>query len=140
MLSDYIPVYWPESNTWSIPTIELKEYEDYVAKPQNLVLFHEGNVVRGIPLLHFGTWGIVGVDVTATIRHIAKSPKEACAKAFRSGKVAAETAAFFEALKNRYPKIVSVREFRKPRSRKAKYLGVPARCVVKFAPRKRPRL
>jgi len=132
MLSDYIPVYWPESNTWSIPSCEIEKYEDYVAKPQDLVLY-EGHVVRGIPLLHFGTWGLFCVNVTKTVRKIVRSPNRACAKAFRSKKVAAKTAAFFAELKRNYPEIASVKPFRGGRKPESKYLDVPASAIVKFA-------
>lgn len=135
MLSDYIPVYWPKSNSWSIPICELEKYEDYVPKPQDIAL-HEGHVVRGIPLLHFGTWGTMGVDVTKLIQEFAKSPKETGAKAYRSKKVAADVAAFFSALAERYPKLLYVRRFRGGRTRASRRLRVPADCIVAYVPDK----
>lgn len=138
MLSDYIPVYWPKSNSWSIPTCELEKYEDYVAEPQDITLY-KGHVVRGIPLLHFGTWGIMmGVDVTKTIQEFAKSPKEFSAKSYRSKKVAADTAAFFSALAKRYPRILRVRRFRGGRTQASRRLRVPAGCVVTYVPEPEP--
>lgn len=137
MLSDYIPVYWPKTNSWSIPTCELEKYEDYVPEPQDIALY-EGHVVRGIPLLHFGTWGIMGVDVTTTIQGFAKSPKETSAKAYKSKKVAADTAAFFSALAKRYPKILRVRHFRGGRTKASRRLRVPADCIVTYVPEPKP--
>lgn len=134
MLSDYIPVYWPGTNTWSIPHYELKKYKDYVAKPQAIVLF-EGHVVKGVPLLHFGTWGAFGADITGTIQAIAQDPDGACEKLYRSKKVAADTAEFFRKLAKRYPGLVSVRRFAGGRTRGSMKLNVPARCVVKVARR-----
>lgn len=129
MLSDFIPIYWPKSNTWSIPACEVEEYEDRVAKPQNLVLY-EGHVVKGIPLMHLSVWGYFNVDVTSTVRNIAKNPKRACARMFPED--AAEMAAFYGELKRRYPKIVSVRQFRKGRTPASRYLDVPMAAIVKF--------
>lgn len=132
MLSDYIPVYWPKTNTWSIPNFELEKYEDYIPKPQNITLY-KGHVVKGIPLLHFGTWGLINFDVTKTIHMFARSPKEIIAKAYRSKKVAADVAAFFSALVKRYPKIRHVRRFKGGRTRASKHLRVPADCIIKYA-------
>lgn len=129
MLSDYIPVYWPKTNTWSIPNYELEKYEDYVPEPQDITLY-KGHVVRGIPLLHFGTWGIVGVDVTETIRAFAKSPETTSAESFSDKKVAADTAAFFSALASRYPEILRVECFKSGRTRASKDLRVPEDCIV----------
>lgn len=56
MLSDYIPVYFPSTNEWSIPSRELEKYHDYDTEPQEIELY-EGAVIKGIPLVHFGTWG-----------------------------------------------------------------------------------
>ena len=73
MLLDYIPVYYPETNQWSIPNREIEKYEDYIASPQEMTLF-EGAVIRGIPLIHFGTWGALGVNITEVVRGLAKDP------------------------------------------------------------------
>lgn len=132
MLSDYIPVYWPKTNTWSIPICELEKYEDYIPKPQNITLYN-GHVMRGIPLLHFGTWGIMGVDVTKTIQAFTKSPKKTSAKSYKSKKVAADVAVFFSALAKRYPRILHVRRFKGGRTQASKHLRVPASCIVKYA-------
>lgn len=134
MLSDYIPVYWPGTNTWSFPSCELEKYEDYVAEPQDIVLF-QGHVVRGIPLVHFGTWGAMFADVGATLKAIVDDPDGACAQMYSSKKVAAETAEFFKELKRRYPEIASMAPFDVRRRRGAsKALKVPAQCVVKYVP------
>lgn len=137
MLSDYIPVYWPKTNTWSIPNLELEKYEDYAPEPQDIVL-HKGHVVRGIPLLHFGTWGIMAADVGKTIQMLVEAPEETAAKAYRSKKVAADTAAFFSALAKRYPKIRRVRRFTGGRTMASKYLRVPADCIVTYVPKRKP--
>lgn len=132
MLSDYIPVYYPALNAWSIPNYELENYQDYVAKPQKLSLSY-GHVVKGIPLFHLGTWGAFGVDITETIRKIAKNPNRV-AKMYRSKKVAADVAAFFKLLRKRYPRIVSAKPFNRRRSTAAgKLLNVPARYIVSVA-------
>lgn len=130
MLSDYIPVYWPETNRWSVPTYEIEKYIDYCPTPQKMTL-HRGHVVEGIPLLHFGTWGIFGVNVTGTIRKIAKNPKTT-AKMYKSKEVAADVAAFFTELRRRYPKIVSVEHFGWGRRPESSELNVPVKCIVSY--------
>lgn len=124
MLSDYIPVYWPDTNQWSFPSAELEKYEDYVPEPQDIVLFR-GHVVRGIPLVHFGTWGAVGVDVTGLLRKLVKEPSATCAACYRSKKTGAEVSAFFVELRKRYPKIEDVDAM--PRDND---LNVPPGCIV----------
>ena len=136
MLSDYIPVYWPKTNSWSIPNLELEKYEDYVPEPQAIVLF-KGHVVRGIPLLHFGTWGIMGVNVTKLIRGFAGDP-EGHGKLYDSKKAGADAAAFFSALAKRYPKILHVRHFKGGRTPASRRLCVPADCIVKYVPERKP--
>ena len=128
MLSDYIPVYWPCVNAWSIPNYELMGFRDFVPEPQDITLW-EDHVVRGIPLLHFGTWGIMGVNVTEMIRGFVKDP-ESIAKDAPDRKYATKTAAFFKELKRRYPKIVSVRMFKGGTRRASKCLDVPMQCIV----------
>lgn len=133
MLSDYIPVYYPSSNSWSIPAYELMKYEDYVTTPQTIKLWG-GHRIKGIPLLHFGTWGLFGVDVTKTIRAFAKDPEKKCAKSYKSKKVAADTAKFFVELKLKYPDIINVKPFDWPKAQDApQRLRVPADCIVKEA-------
>lgn len=39
MLSDYIPVYFPATNEWSIPARELEKYHDYDTEPQEIELY-----------------------------------------------------------------------------------------------------
>lgn len=135
MLGDYIPVYYPGLNAWSFPSWEVVGYRDYVPEPQELEL-HNGSVVRGIPLLHFGTWGAVGVDVTEMVRKFAKSPRKQAGKCYKDEKVAADVAKFFSELRKRYPKIVSARRFRGGCSERSKTLRVPAACIVKYVPPK----
>lgn len=130
MLGDYIPVYYPGLNAWSFPSWEVVKYEDYVPEPRELELYN-GSVVRGIPLLHFGTWGVMGVDVTKLIQKLAKNPKLAEGY-YKSRKTAADVAKFFSELRKRYPKIVSVRRFGGGCSKRAKALRVPAACIVKY--------
>lgn len=132
MLSDYIPVYWPKTNTWSIPNLELEKYEDYVPEPQDITLY-KGHVVRGIPLLHFGTWGIMGVDVTALIRGFAGDPK-GHEKYYDDKKAGADAAAFFSALAERYPEILRVESFEGGGTPASKHLRVPEDCIVKYVP------
>lgn len=127
MLSDYIPVYWPETNSWSFPSYELEKYKDYVPEPQDIVLY-KGSVVKGIPLLHFGTWGAMGVNITKTIQDLAKDPGKKAQACFRSKKVATKTAAFFTELKKRYPDIVDVKPF--DAETNDSELNVPKDCVV----------
>jgi len=136
MLSDYIPVYWPKSNSWSIPNFELEKYEDYVPKPQDLTLY-KGHVVRGIPLLHFGTWGIMGVNVTKLIQGFAGDPK-GHEKLYDDKKAGADAAAFFSALAKRYPKILRVRHFKGGRTKASRRLRVPADCIVTYVPEPKP--
>lgn len=139
MLSDYIPVYYPSSNSWSFPVYELVKYEDYVSAPQTIELWG-GHKIEGIPLLHFGTWGLLGVDVTKTIRTFAKDPERKCAKSYESKKIAADTARFFAELKLKYPDIVNVKRFDRSKAQDASQrLGVPADCIVKEAPKPRKR-
>ena len=130
-MGDYIPVYYPELNAWSFPSWELVKYRDYVPRPQKLGLYN-GSVVRGIPLLHFGTWGVMGVDVTKTIRKFAENPKKRAGKGYKNKRVAAAVAKFFSELRKRYPKIVSVKPFKGGCSERSKALRVPAACIVKY--------
>lgn len=130
MLSDYIPVYWPKTNTWSIPNYELRKFRDNVPKPQDIKLY-KGHVVRGIPLLHFGTWGIMGVNVTKLVQGFAKDP-EGHGKLYDDKDAGAAAAAFFSALAKRYPRILHARQFRGGRTRASKDLHVPADCIVTY--------
>lgn len=135
MLSDYIVVYFPESNTWSIPEHELEDYQDYVAEPQVITLYG-GYKIKGIPLVHFGTWGLFGVtkDRLATlIRDLMENPERTCPERWKSKKVAAKTAAFFTELKRRYPRITEAKQF-DPEGLSSEP-GVPAEC---FLERTRP--
>ena len=127
MLLDYIPVYYPETNQWSIPNREIEKYEDYIASPQEMTLF-EGAVIRGTPLIHFGTWGALGVNITEVVRGLAKDPVGFAKKSYKHKKTAADVAAFFKTLVGKYPNLVEVTEYRE--SRESGDLCVPAGCVV----------
>lgn len=123
MLSDYIPVYFPGHNKWSIPTNEVEKYEDYIPEPQELGLY-EGAVIKGIPLIHFGTWGAFGVNITEVIRSLAKDPEGYARKSYKDKGTAADVAKFFKALVEKYPGLVEVEGYRDDD------LSVPADCIV----------
>ena len=105
MLSDYIPVYIPTEDVFSIPTWEITEYTDYIPEPQTMTL-HNGAKIRGIPLVHFGTWGLMGVkNLGELLRKLAKYPKRTCKRCYRSQRVRDRVAQFFTELKKKYPGI-----------------------------------
>lgn len=137
MLLDYIPVYYPETNQWSIPGREIETYHDYDPEPQEMTLY-KGAVIRGIPLVHFGTWGIFGVNVTECLRDFATNPDETAKRSYKSKKTAAEVSAFFRELVNRYPEIVHVQAF-PVLGDDCEGLHVPECCVVKPVPPEKKR-
>lgn len=130
MLSDYIPVYFPESNEYSIPAWEITEYKDYIPEPQIMTL-HNGVKIRGIPLVHFGTWGLVGLSwagLGELLRKLAKYPKRTCKGCYRSRKTQDRVAQFFTELKKKYPGIRDMTRF-EPAA--GDDLHVPKACIVR---------
>ena len=127
MMSDYIPVYFPGENVFSIPTWEITEYKDYVPEPQVMTLYN-GVKIRGIPLVHFGTWGLVGVNLGELLRKFARYPKRTCKRCYRGHKIRARVAQFFAELKKKYPEIRDMTRF-EPAA--GDDLRVPAACVVR---------
>jgi len=128
MLIDYIPVYFPETNQWSIPGCQIEKCRDYDPEPQDMPL-HGGAVIRGIPLFHLGTWGIFGVSVAECLRDLAADPDEAAKRLYRSVRTAAKVSAFFRKLVDRYPDIAQASAFPGHEG-----LRVPECCIVKLSP------
>ena len=129
MLSDYIPVYYPDFNSFSFPRWEIKEYKDYVPEPQVMTLLN-GTKIRGIPLVHFGTWGLTGVrDLVKLLRSLARYPRRTCNRCYRSRKAADKVSKFFTELKKKYPAIKDLTRF-KPAEGDDGDLQVPKECIV----------
>lgn len=133
MLSDYIAVYIPKGNCFTVPHYELGDIKEFQPEPQVITL-RNGVQFEGIPLMHFGTWGLLQLAMAKIklgeyLKGFVEDP-ESIRECYRGPKIGEKAVKFFTELKKKYPEMVKMEEYKEDSD---KGTGVPDYALVKKA-------